>query len=424
MFILVIYIFHFWLLHAFFNCFFVSKKHQSFSLKIIAWACFFIVQLFISSQITYPLILFTFNCFVTICLCRLLYLAPLKKLLFLSITFCATGMLIEVIVSLVMQIIGDNINSGSILGAVLSKLVLLAFVHSISIIQTQNSRRSPALSSWILLLFMTISSIVIIHTLYLFNQTSSFLVFQVLSFLSIILLLFINVGFFLFDDKLSKYTDMKVENSILSQQLKHYEALRAAKEEQINFFNREKHNLKNQLLSIRAFALKADSSAIINFINSLLKDPDFGLTPFSVCENLIFDAIISSKVNVAKNNKIKYTWDIDVPHCLPFNDTDLCVLLGNAIENSLEACLNAKSTNKFVHIAAHYKQNFLYMHIENTYTHQLVKSGRKFFSTKRTSRLHGYGLPSIQHVVNKYDGVLLTETKNNLFELKIILYPT
>ena len=138
-------------------------------------------------------------------------------------------MLIEVIVSLVMQIIGDNINSGSILGAVLSKLVLLAFVHSISIIQTQNSRRSPALSSWILLLFMTISSIVIIHTLYLFNQTSSFLVFQVLSFLSIILLLFINVGFFLFDDKLSKYTDMKVENSILSQQLKHYEALRAAK---------------------------------------------------------------------------------------------------------------------------------------------------------------------------------------------------
>ena len=52
---------------------------------------------------------------------------------------------------------------------------------------------------------------------------------------------------------------MKVENSILSQQLKHYEALRAAKEEQINFFNREKHNLKNQLLSIRAFALKAVS---------------------------------------------------------------------------------------------------------------------------------------------------------------------
>ena len=121
--------------------------------------------------------------------------STLKKLLFLSITFCATGMLIEVIVSLVMQIIGDNINSGSILGAVLSKLVLLAFVHSISIIQTQNSRRSPALSSWILLLFMTISSIVIIHTLYLFNQTSSFLVFQVLSFLSIILLLFINVAF-------------------------------------------------------------------------------------------------------------------------------------------------------------------------------------------------------------------------------------
>ena len=86
--------------------------------------------------------------------------------------------------------------------------------------------------------------------------------------------------------------------------------------------------------------------------------------------------------------------------------------------------LNAKSTNKFVHITAQYKQNCLYMHVENTYTHQLVKSGRKIFSTKRTSRLHGYGLPSMQHIVNKYDGLLLTEDNNNVFELKIILYST
>ena len=101
MFILEIYIFHFWLLHAFFSCFFVSNKHQSIARKIIAWACFFIVQLFISSQITHPLLLFTFNCFVTICLCRLLYQATCRKMLFLSVTFCVTGMLIEVIVSLV-----------------------------------------------------------------------------------------------------------------------------------------------------------------------------------------------------------------------------------------------------------------------------------------------------------------------------------
>lgn len=66
----------------------------------------------------------------------------------------------------------------------------------------------------------------------------------------------------------------------------------------------------------------------------------------------------------------------------------------------------------------------MYIHIENTYTHQLVKSGKIFFSTKKTSRLHGYGLPSIQHIVNKYDGMLLTEDKNSLFELKIILYST
>lgn len=420
----MIYIFHFWLLYAFFNCFFIPNSHQSITRKIIAWACFFIVQLFISSQITHPLVLFTFNCFITICLCGLLYQAPLKKILFLSITFCVTGMLIEVIVSLVLQIIDSNLNNTSVLGAVLSKLILLAFIHSLSIIQTQRSHTSPSLPSWILLIVMTLSSIIIIHTLYLFSQNSSFSHFRILSFLSIILLLFINTSFFIFDDKLSKFTDIKLENLVLSQQIIHYETLRANKEEQINYFNRERHNLKNQLLSIRAYALKDDSPSIIKFINSLLKDPDFGLTPISVCDNIIFDAIICSKVNIAKNNKIKYTWDIDVPCHLPFNDTDLCVLLGNAIENSFEACLNAKSNNKLIHITVQYKQNCLYLHFANTYTHQLVKSDKVFLSTKKAPQLHGYGLPSIQHIVNKYNGLLLTEDSDNLFELKIILYLT
>lgn len=416
MFILAIYTFHFWLLHAFFNCFFISAQKRSIAQKAIIWICFFIIQLFISSQITYPLILFTFNCFITICLCRLLYQAPLRKALYLSITFCASGMLIEVIVSFILQIIDHNLNTTFLLGTLLSKLLLLAFVHSLSIIQTQRSYNSPSLPSWILLLIMTISSIVIIHTLYLFNQTSSSPSFQVLSFLSIILLLFINAGFFLLDDKLSKYTDMKLENFVLSQQLKHYESLRTAKKEQISYFNREKHNLKNQLLSIRAYAQKKDSLAIINFINSLLKDPDFGLTPISVCDNLILDAILSSKINVAKNNKIKYTWDIDVPRTLPFSDADLCVIIGNAIENSFDACLNSRSNNKLIHITAHYKQNCLYLHFRNTYTHQLMKSENSFLSTKNTPRLHGYGLPSIQHIVSKYNGLLLTEDKNNLFD--------
>lgn len=422
MFILVIYIFHFWLLHAFFSCFFVSNKHQSIARKIIAWACFFIVQLFISSQITHPLFLFTFNCLVTICLCQLLYQAPLKKMLFLSVTFCVTGMLIEVIVSLVLQIIDSNLNSTPILGAVLSKLILLAFVHGLSILQTHRSHTSPALPSWILLVVMTLSSIIIIHTLYLFSQESSFSVFRILSSLSIVLLLFINTGFFIFDDKLSKFTDIKLENLVLSQQIIHYETLRANKAEQINYFNRERHNLKNQLLSIRAYALRDDSPAIINFINSLLKDPDFGLTPISVCDNLIFDAIITSKINIAKKNKINYTWDIDVPRHLPFNDTDLCVLLGNAIENSFDACLKTKSNNKVIHITVYYKRHCLYLHLENTYTHQLSKSDKSFISTKKAPGLHGYGLPSIQHIVNKYNGLLLIENKNNIFILKIILY--
>lgn len=422
MFILAIYIFHFWLLNAFFKCFFIPNSNLSFIYKTIVWACFFIAQLFIASQITHPLILFLFNCLITAILCFVLYKANLKKTLFLSIASCAVGMLIEIIVSILLQKLEYTQSNISILGAVISKLILLFFVHAVSIVKNHQSQNSPSLFSWLLLIVMTVSSIIIIHTLYYFNQESSNSLSDNLYFISIILLLIINIGFFIFNDKLSKSTDIKIENLVLSQQIKHYEELRASKEEQISFFNREKHNLKNQLLSIRAYALKEENSAIIDFTNKLLTESDFGLTPISVCDNLILDAILSSKINIAKKNGVEYTWNINVPSKLPFGDIDLCILLGNAIENAFDACLADKRNTRFVHITIHYKQNCLYLHFENTYAHKLIKSNNIFLSTKANPSSHGYGLSSIEDIVKKYNGIIQINTKNTVFSLKLILY--
>lgn len=270
--------------------------------------------------------------------------------------------------------------------------------------------------------FSCIKSVVIIYTLYLFNQNDSSIARNNLTFISMLLLLLINISFFVFEDKLSKSTDMKIENLIMSQQVKHYEELRSNKEEQLYFFKREKHNLKNQLLSIRAYALKEDNTAIITFINKLLNESDFGLTPVSVSDNLVIDAIISSKLTLAQKNNIEYTWDINVPFQLPVNDIDLCVLIGNSIENAFDACLASECNCKFLHSTIHYKHNCLYFNFKNSYSHQLRKVNNSLLSTKSNPALHGYGLPSIQSIVDKYNGILEIEHIENMFSLKIILY--
>ena len=331
-------------------------------------------------------------------------------------------MLIEIIVSLALLYLNYLPENSSIFGAILSKLLMLSLVHGISIFKRQRRKNNPSIFSWMLLIATTVSSVAIIYTLYLFHQSNASISQSNLTFISMFLLLFINISFFVFEDKLSKSTDMKIENLIMSQQVKRYEELRSNKEEQLYYFNREKHNLKNQLLSIRAYAQSEDNAAIITFINKLLNESDFGLTPVSTCDNLVIDAIISSKISVAQKNNIKYTWDIDVPSKLPVNDIDLCILIGNSIENAFDACIASECDCRFLHSTIHYKQNCLYFNFKNSYSHQLHKVNNSLLSTKSNPSLHGYGLPSIQSIVDKYNGMLDIDHSENVFSVKIILY--
>ena len=424
MILLIIYIFHFWLLSAFFKCFFDYRKELTPVHISLIWACFFLMQLFAISNITDGLILFICNCLITLFLSLTLYAASWKKKIFISVASCSLGMLFEIITSFVLYFFNFSTEDSVIFGIVFSKLLMLSAIHGISIFKKQKNQYSPSLYSWIQLLIVTLASIIIIYTLYVLTPDTSSELAQNLSFVCMILLLIINISFFIFEDRLSKSTNIKIENLIMSQQIKRYEALRSSRDEQLHFFNREKHNLKNQLLSLRAYALNDNNAAIIDFINKILNESDYGLTSISVCNNLVIDAILSSKLTLAKENHIHFTWDIDVPSQLTMNDIDLCILLGNAVENAFDACTAVPDQNKFIRIVIKNKQNCLYFRFENSYFHKLHKSQNVFRSTKSTPSSHGYGLPSIQNIVDKYDGTIDIETSDKVFSLKIMLYFT
>ena len=419
---LLIYIFHFWLLNTFFKCFFDYRKGLTPVQKSLIWVCFFLAQLFVISNIADGLILFICNCLITLFLSLTLYTASWKKKIFVSIASCSLGMLFEIITSFVIYFFKFSAGDSIVFGIVLSKLLMLSTVHGISIFKKQKNQYSPSLYSWIQLLVVTIASIIIIYTLYVLTSNSAAELAKNLSFVCMILLLVINICFFVFEDRLSKSTNMKIENLIMAQQIKRYETLRSGRDEQLHFFNREKHNLKNQLLSLRAYALNNNNTAIIDFINKILNESDYGLTPISVCDNLVIDAILSSKLTLAKNRNIHFTWDIDVPAQLAMNDIDLCILLGNAVENAFDACAAVPDQNKFIHITIKEKQNCLYFYFENSYFHNLHKTKNVFHSTKSVPSAHGYGLPSIQNIVDKYNGTMDIETSDKIFTLKAMLY--
>jgi len=420
--IVPVYLLYFWILSLFFDRFLVKKEMQWFH-KLVIWTIFFILQLIISRHVNQSLFLFIINCFSIALLSFILYRGSFRKIIFLSIIGCTTSMLIEIFVAYTLQLLEYTIEDTIFAGIIISRLLLLSMVHAISIYQHQRAHDTPSIFCWILLLCTTIFSIFIIHTIFYLNLNSNFTSGDIHAFIAIIFLLTMNIAFYILYNRLSDATKKQIENYIMNRQLKYYEELRANSSAQIDHFKHEKHNLKHQLLAIRSYALQNQNTEIIDFINKLFSNPDFGLAPSSICNNLLLNTLLSSKINLAKQYEINYTWDISVPEKLPFDDTDLCVLIGNALDNAFDACLQTNIISKFVSISIKYKSDGLFCCYQNSFSHKLITLQNHFFaSTKPDILNHGYGLSSIRRIVNKYNGLIDIETTENLFVLRTILY--
>ncbi len=420
--ILPVYIFYFWILSIYFDRFLIRKELSQIR-KITVWTLFFIMQLILLSGVRRLLLLFILNGLLITSLACLLYQGAVRKILFLSMIGCATGMLSEIFVAFAFQLLRYPVEDLVFAGIVASRLLLLSMVHAISIYQHQRAHDTPSLLCWFLLICITLFSIFIIHAVFYLNQSIDSAVGDILAFTATILLLLMNISFYIFYNSLADAANRQIENYRMEHQLKHYEELRANGKAQVEHFKQEKHNLKNQLLAIRAYALLGQDSEIIDFINRLLSDPDFGLTPLSICENLLLDTLLSSKINIARECDIEYTWEVSVPAQLPIDNTDLCVLVGNAIDNAFDACMQDKMPSKLVHITIKYKSGRFFCCFENTYAHKLVSSRDKIFaSTKTDIPNHGYGLPSIHGIIQKYNGLMDINTEGNRFILSIILH--
>lgn len=416
-------IFFLWILNLYFNIFF-SKRNFRLGLKGFIWFTFYLIHYYVLNSFHHLVLNFILSYILLVILCISLYVGNFKKVVYICLLGHTSGMLIEISTSILLQQLGYTAEGTATVGSIISKLILLALVHAISIRKFQKSYSEPAFFYWLLLFVTTISSILIIHTVFLLSRTTQSKRMEILSSTAILALFFINMALFIIYDKLSHSTELHLQNQVMHQQIAHYHEAIANKKAQDTFFKRERHNLKNQLITLRSYAAHNQNESIIAFINKLLQQNEFGLCPWLYCNNLILDTLISSKKNIAEENNITYTVDINVPSALPFDDVDLCVLVGNALDNAFEACLSSKDYSPFVDITIRYKNECLYCHFVNSYFHKLSTTSNGFFnSTKKESFRHGYGLNSIKNIVDKYNGILVISTEtSNAFSLNLSLY--
>ena len=194
---------------------------------------------------------------------------------------------------------------------------------------------------------------------------------------------------------------------------------------------RIKHDIKNELQVAYAMANKCKKTTI-----KLLDDLDNKLEDVKIinfCKNPVLNTVLTIKKLESENENVILNFDIDKSFDLKMEEIDICDLFSNILDNSIEAIKNRRTNKKrtrieynendFIKLSVAQKNDYIIIKCKNTYGGDIKRdkeNGNKFITSKLNNKEHGYGMDIIKSVVNKYNGELNIETKNNIFEIIII----
>lgn len=180
-----------------------------------------------------------------------------------------------------------------------------------------------------------------------------------------------------------------------------------------------RHDYHNHLQALKGY-LHLDKIDLIKIYLDELETDLKNIDKFYHSGNMQVDAIINGKCAIAEQDDIKLEVTCEVPPVLSVNDLDLCVILGNLLDNAIESCRKIEEKeNRFIRITIGTLKKQLYIHIMNSTDESLEIRTAQYFSTKRGD--HGYGLNRVDKLVEKYDGYLKRANEIGVFATEIIL---
>jgi sensor histidine kinase regulating citrate/malate metabolism len=136
--------------------------------------------------------------------------------------------------------------------------------------------------------------------------------------------------------------------------------------------------------------------------------------------NVMVDAILNSKISLAMTKKINVNAKASVPEKLTISEVDLSVIIGNLLDNAMEACTLLPEENRFIRLFIGRHKDMLYISVSNAMGSAPKKSGKSFLSTKPFAN-HGFGLKRIDRITDKYGGFVNRQHEEGVFATEITL---
>lgn len=178
-----------------------------------------------------------------------------------------------------------------------------------------------------------------------------------------------------------------------------------------------RHDYHSHLQSLKVKLSQGQIEESIVYLNELEEDLD-DIHLLVESGNVNVDAILNSKLSLAVEQGIDVNVKVSIPKELPLSDIDCCVLLGNLIDNAIEACEKVDG-QRFIRLYMGIYKKQLYMSITNATNEVVRKYDEEYISNKRGN--HGHGLKRINRVVEKYNGFINRKNEPGVFVCEIML---
>ena len=306
-------------------------------------------------------------------------------------------------------------------GVVIIQIVLFYFTRFMIKRTKKDSTYSLKWNEWFVLLIIPVISIFTMSfvSLIIINIEEQLSPMQhIFSILSILGILMTNSLVYVLYVNMQKDHAKQLEYSILQQAFKSQE--KSVEETKILYQSVRsiRHDLKQHFQVALTMLHSGKINEAVDYMEKYNDTVLDGISNKVFCDNDVVNYIINSKSKICSDRHIKIY--IYIANEIPeFSDLDLCVLLGNALDNAIEG-VSGEGNNE-IYLELRNVDNFFMISVKNTIINSVLEDNPNLISTKNEKEVHGLGILSMKEVVQKYNGSIEFYESDNKFCCDMLL---
>lgn len=405
-------------IYRFMRIFFESRRRNR-TLNLLSYLLYFVATSLFYFWFNIPLITLVIN-LITMFMISLTYEASIQKRIIYVIYMYLFMAVAEIITAAMTGYVyfsvfsqGDYRDS---FGVIAVRIVIYGETLLLENIKLTKNGRNIGWIFWLASIMIPVSTLIL--EVIIANQTN---LTKVEAVGSVSLLFAVNIiAFYLYDSlaenyiKKSKLALLQKENELYSRQC---EIMQSSTEDLQAF----RHDMSNQLIILNHLLEEGkdeEARRQLDQLSHFIK----GKVIYSTSGNTIIDGLVNYKLQSVASENIKVETEIVVPEQLNIDIADFITLLGNLLDNALEALKKVDREQRILTIKIVFSQERLIGRITNTYCGEIHQKDDKILTSKKEKQKHGYGLSNVEKIIKKYNGYMEIDHANWEFRVDFIIY--